>query len=269
MLFRSKLEQAYKEVSTVNEELQSVNANLENVVEKRTEELRFTIKKLVETDEGLNTFLYRSSHDLRGPITSLLGLAHLAKVQNQQDILVPYFFNMEHTALSMMRLLNRLGETAALFRATRHVTVVLVDEFLQSVRDQLNTINGHDDIRIEMENKIGKSILSDPTMLNHIVFHLMENSIVFRNGKDPFVGCKVYLKNHYFMIEVVDNGVGISPEVKDKIFEMFYRGSERSIGNGLGLFIVKKALEILEGTIEIESDPNKLTKFTVLIPYVT
>ncbi len=101
-----------------------MNTSLEKVVEDRTDELRLTIEKLIETDKGLNTFLYRSSHDLRGPITSLLGLAQVAKMQNDQDQLKPYFNNMENTAVSMLRLLKRLSETAALFRATLQVDVI-------------------------------------------------------------------------------------------------------------------------------------------------
>ncbi len=66
-------------------------------------------------------------------------------------------------------------------------------------------------------------------------------------------------------IQVTDNGTGISPDLKDKIFEMFYRGSERSIGNGLGLFMVRKALEILNGSIVLTSEPNMLTTFIVKI----
>lgn len=81
----------------------------------------------------------------------------------------------------------------------------------------------------------------------------MENSIVFRGESKPFVKCVFYIEERYLIIQVIDNGTGISPSERDRIFEMFYRGSEKSIGNGLGLFMVKKALEILDGTIQIES----------------
>ena len=261
-----KLEQAYEEVHAVNDQLQRVNTNLEKLVEDRTEELRLTLDKLVETNKGLDTFLYRSSHDLRGPIASLLGLARVAKMQNQQDELGTYFSSMENTAKRMIRLLNRLNDTGALFRAKRKIEIIKLEDFVQSLLIQLSHLNTNNALTIEIKNNVGESITCDRTLLNHIIVNLMENGIVFRGEENPFVMCVFYSDNRDFIIQVTDNGNGISLEERDRIFDMFYRGSEKSIGNGLGLFMVKKALEILEGSILIESEPNKLTTFTVRIP---
>lgn len=260
-----KLERANEQVLSVNEQLQRVNANLEKLVEDRTEELKFTLEKLIETDKGLDTFLYRSSHDLRGPITSLLGLAGVAKIQNQQGELDPYFRSMEDTAGRMLRLLKRLNDTAALFRAKRKTEIINVEGFVQSILTQLGNPDISNHIRIEIENHIGEFITGDRMLLNNIIVNLMENSIVFREENNPFVKCALYYEND-LVIQVTDNGIGISREVRDRIFDMFYRGSERSIGNGLGLFMVKKTLEILDGSIHIESEPGKLTMFIVRIP---
>lgn len=258
-----KLENAYEEVNSVNEELHRINANLEKLVENRTDELRHTIKKLIETDEGLNTFLYRSSHDLRGPITSLLGLAQLAKKQNQQPELGPYFDNIEKTATRMLRLLKRLVETSALFRAKLRSEPVDTETFIQQLKTQVNEINADHAVSVSINCSLGKTFKNDPRLLTLIVVNLMENSIVFRGSVNPFAQCEIYYESNFLVIKVTDNGIGISPEIQDKIFDMFYRGSERSLGNGLGMFMVKKALEILNGSIEIHSD--KLTTITVKI----
>ncbi|AYB31501.1 sensor histidine kinase [Chryseolinea soli] len=234
------------------------------MVENKTEELRETIKRLIETDKGLDTFLYRSSHDLRGPITSLLGLAQIAKMQNHQDDLDTYFESMEHTASKMLRLLHRLNDTGALFRYKRRMETINMEEIIQSIKFQLD--NSSDMVKIEIENRIDEPISSDPVLLNNIVLNLMENSIVFRGEIDPFVKSVFYLNDQHLVIKTIDNGIGIPPSVKDRIFEMFYRGSQKSVGNGLGLFMVKKALEILQGSIAIESQPNDLTTVTVTIP---
>jgi len=260
-----KLEHAYEELHTVNEALQRVNTGLEKVVENRTEELRRTIEKLIETDKGLNTFLYRSSHDLRGPITSLLGLAKVARMQNEQDQLTPYFLNMENTAVAMLRLLKRLSETAALFRAALQIDIIHTEEFIQVVMDQVRAVSCNSSVELEIENRVGESFVCDAYLLNHIIVNLMENGVVFRCADNPFVRCVLSLDHQVLTIQVTDNGTGISPDLKDKIFEMFYRGSERSIGNGLGLFMVRKALEILNGSIVLTSEPNVLTTFTVKI----
>lgn len=261
-----KLKQAYEEVYSVNAQLQRVNTNLEKLVEDRTEELKLTLDKLVETNKGLDTFLYRSSHDLRGPIASLLGLARLAKMQNRQNELGNYFGSMEDTAGRMLRLLKRLNDTGALFRAKRKTEVINMEDLRQSTLQQLSYLSADRAVKIEIENKVGESIVGDHMLLNHIIVNLMENSIVFSGEKNPYARCALYFENHHLIIQVTDNGIGISPEVRDRIFDMFYRGSEKSIGNGLGLFMVKKALEILDGSITIENGASKLTTFTVRIP---
>ena len=65
---------------------------------------------------------------------------------------------------------------------------------------------------------------------------------------------------------IEDNGIGISPNVKDQVFNMFYRGSEKSIGSGLGLYLVKKAIEKLQGDISIESIVLEFTRISVRLP---
>jgi signal transduction histidine kinase len=94
----------------------------------------------------------------------------------------------------------------------------------------------------------------------------MENSIVFRNDKQPYAKCVLSIEHEQLIINVIDNGTGIPLSVIDRISNMFFRGSEKSIGNGLGLFMVNKALEILEGSMEINSEPNVMTTITVKVP---
>ncbi len=263
----TKLEQAYEEVHSTNEELQRINLNLEKLVEDRTAELTLTIKKLTETDQGLDTFLYRSSHDLRGPIATILGLARLGKTQQSPDELNIYFKNIEKTSTRMLRLLKRLDETSSLFRAQRTLEVIHVDDMIQNIKTSIEELNVNNVVKIEFENNIGENFTGDAALLKCIIANLMENSIVFRGDSHPYAKCILSIENKQLTIHVIDNGTGIPASAIDRISNMFYRGSEKSIGNGLGLFMVKKALEILEGTMEINSEPDVMTTITVKIPY--
>ncbi len=261
-----KLEQAYEEVSSTNDELHRVNLNLEKLVENRTTELTHTIKRLTETDKGLDTFLYRSSHDLRGPIATILGLAHLGITQHNEDESKLYFTNIEKTSTRMLRLLKRLDETSSLFRAQRTLEVINVDDLFQNIKTSITELNTNNIVKIELENKTNQVFSSDAALLKCIIANLMENCIVFRNDKHPYAKCILSIDQEQLVINVIDNGTGIPSSVLDRISNMFYRGSEKSVGNGLGLFMVKKALEILEGTMEINSNPNIMTTITVRIP---
>lgn len=261
-----KLEHAYEEVNSTNEELQRVNLNLEKLVEDRTAELTLTIKRLTETDKGLDTFLYRSSHDLRGPIVTILGLANLGKTQQNVNELNLYFTNIEKTSTRMLRLLKRLDETSSLFRTQRTFEVIKVDEMIQCIKISIEQLNAGNIVKIVFENEIGKTFTGDESLLKCVIANLMENSIVFRGDHDPYAKCVLSLENGQLVIHVIDNGMGIPSFAIDRISDMFYRGSEKSIGNGLGLFMVKKALEILEGTMVINSEPNVMTTITIKIP---
>lgn len=263
-----KLEHAYEEVNSTNEELQRVNLNLEKLVEERTSELTLTIKKLVETDKGLETFLYRSSHDLRGPISTILGLARLGKTQQSPEELTLYLAKIEKTSTHMLRLLKRLVETSALFRAEHSREKINTDQLIEGVRASLDEWNTDNVVSIEFENRIGETILGDQALLSCIIVNLLENSIVFRGNVHPYARCVLDIEHGQLVINVVDNGMGIHSSAIDRISDMFYRGSEKSIGNGLGLFMVKKALEILNGTMKIESEPGIMTTVTIRIPYV-
>src|SRR5690606_29484042 len=110
------LERAHEEIQTVNDQLLKVNGNLEKLVEVRTAELKQAMQKLIETDEGLNLFLYRSSHDLRGPITTLQGLAGLARKENNQKEIEHYFDKILMSCEHMLRVLKKLNETNQIFR---------------------------------------------------------------------------------------------------------------------------------------------------------
>jgi ligand-binding sensor domain-containing protein/signal transduction histidine kinase len=261
-----KLEQAYEEVNSTNEELHRVNSNLEKLVESRTTELTRTIKKLTETDQGLDTFLYRSSHDLRGPIATILGLSRLGKTQHDLEELNLYFVNIEKTSTRMLRLLKRLDETSSLFRAQRTLEIINVDDLIQNIKTSIEELNTNNIVQIVFENKINRVFTSDIALLKCIIANLMENSIVFRNDKQPYAKCVLSIEHEQLIINVIDNGTGIPLSVIDRISNMFFRGSEKSIGNGLGLFMVNKALEILEGSMEINSEPNVMTTITVKVP---
>lgn len=263
-----KLELAYEEVNSTNEELQRVNLNLEKLVEERTSELTLTIKKLVETDKGLETFLYRSSHDLRGPISTILGLARLGKTYQSPEDLTLYLAKIEKTSTHMLRLLKRLAETSALFRAEHSLEKINTDQLIASVRTSLNEWNTDNVVKIEFENKIGETFTGDQALLTCIIVNLLENSIVFRSDDHPYARCVLAIEHGQLIINVIDNGMGIHSSAIDRISDMFYRGSEKSIGNGLGLFMVKKALEILNGTMEIDSKPGIITTVAIKIPYL-
>lgn len=260
------LERAHEEIQATNEELVRVNSNLEKLVDQRTVELRKTLHKLIETDQDLDTFLYRSSHDLRGPITTLMGLAQVAKHESTQPELDAYFDKINRSCVYMLKLLKKLNETNQIFRTKSHVGKIYWDQILADVKAELAQLDPDKSVAIIIENTITEYLESDNNLLTIIMVNLMENGIVFRSETNPFVKLHLSYASDMLFIRVSDNGIGIEGDARGSIFNMFYRGSEKSIGNGLGLYLVKKSVEILEGTITIASEPNTATSILVAIP---
>lgn len=260
------LERAHEEIQTVNDQLVKVNGNLEKLVELRTSELKQAMQKLIETDEGLNMFLYRSSHDLRGPITTLQGLARLAKIENRQQDVDHYFDKILQSCEHMLRVLKKLNETNEVFRAITTSIYINWNDLIKEILNDLKKMDPANEVNIVIENNVKKQVYSDPHLMNNIIHNLMENAIAFRRCVKPYVKLSLWDKDEDLIIKVSDNGIGIGEDIKDKIFEMFFRGSEHSRGNGLGLYLVKKSVELLGGNIEVVSNVQSATEVTVRIP---
>src|SRR6185437_11776540 len=124
------------------------------------------------------------------------------------------------------------------------------------------------DIRIKIDEC--DTFYSDPGRITIIFNNLISNAVRYSNPEavSPFVDIKVLSCNEKAVITIEDNGIGISKENHAKIFGMFYRISNKSIGSGLGLYIVKETVEKLHGTIQFESEPGKGTKFIITIPNI-
>jgi len=260
------LEQAHEEIKSTNEELLRINSNLEKLVDQRTRELRNTLQKLMDTDQDLNTFLYRSSHDLRGPITTLMGLAQLAKSENNQPELNRYFDKINFSCVHMLKLLKKLNETNFIFRTTSNSQKIEWAKLFREVHYELEKLDPNREVKVVIENEIHDDVYTDAHLLDVITLNLMENGIIFRGAVNPEVVMKLTRADDDLIITVKDNGIGIPEHIQDNIFGMFYRGSEQSIGNGLGLFLVKKSTDLLNGSIEIRSKVGEYTAVRVVIP---
>jgi signal transduction histidine kinase len=138
----------------------------------------------------------------------------------------------------------------------------LIDECIHS----LNHLPEFQKISFRKEIEPELTFHTEWTLLNAIVQNLIENGIKYSAEENPFVNIKVWSENGGVAIRVADNGQGISIEHQSKIFEMFYRATHQSRGTGLGLYILKRSVDKLQGQIDIESEPGIGSTFTVKLP---
>jgi signal transduction histidine kinase len=121
-------------------------------------------------------------------------------------------------------------------------------------------------VNIHHEDKF--QLRSDHKLMSIILENLLENAVIFRKTKQANIDIHLEVNQRHVVIQVRDDGTGIMKEYQDKVFEMFFRGSEKSKGNGLGLYLVKKAVQKLQGNISLESTEGQHTVFTISLPKV-
>ena len=106
-------------------------------------------------------------------------------------------------------------------------------------------------------------------MLSHVWINLLSNAIKFSNHGGT-ITVKLYKRDENTVFEISDNGIGMTEEIKNRIFEKFYQGdsSHSTRGNGIGLNIVNRIVTLAEGSVDVESEPQNGSKFTVTLPDV-
>lgn len=259
----SMLEEIRSQHETVvnqKEEIETLNASLEVQVKKRTEELE-------KKNQELDTFIYRASHDIRRPITTLLGLDNVFRLLVKDPVAAELFTHVSTTAKNMDRMLNKMRLIYELNQIDDSRDTIWIDQFVPKViigMEQDIQEKGID-LRSECSNV---SIEGNEALLSIVMRKLIENSIQFTRQDDhekPFIRVACQALEEEVIITVEDNGIGIEESTLPKIFDLYYRGTSRSTGNGLGLYLVRKALERMGGSVSVQSTFGVGTTFRIVL----
>ncbi|MDW3651155.1 MAG: hybrid sensor histidine kinase/response regulator [Bacteroidia bacterium] len=260
------LEIAQEEVLKANKELKELNEELDRRVKKRTAALVNSLNKLKDSKEELENFVYRASHDLKGPTARLLGLIQLSQMLPDDPSNLGY---MEEVIKGMDKIVENFIYVHTLHRNPLNKKAIDLEELVVESFEKLKLIPKAKGIQLKYEIEGGKYFASDPLLLNIILQNLLENAIHFHKGEncaDRFVNLRLIQDTEKLILEIEDNGQGIGNDIQHKIFQMFYRGSQESHGNGLGLYLVEHAVKKLEGKISIKSEVGRYSKFRIQLP---
>jgi len=229
-------------------------------------------KMLEKTNEELDRFVYSASHDLRAPLMSILGLIDIASNSNNK-------IEINECLSLMANRVNRLdefiGEIIDFSRNSRTEVTndpIYIDTMVREVIHDLQFIENFDQVQLQLEVEPNFLIYADKQRVEVILRNLISNAYKYHNPSkryEPFIKISALRENGSVKISVEDNGDGVSTDKHQKIFEMFYRGSEKSAGSGLGLYIARETVQKLNGTITIQSDYRSGSIFSVEIPQAT
>jgi signal transduction histidine kinase len=223
---------------------------------------------LSRTNAELDRFVYSTSHDLRAPLTSIMGLIDITlDSQNPNDV-KRYLSLMKDRVHSLDHFIKDITDYSRNNRLEVKREQVKLADLAHEVWESLKFSPEAENIDFIIDIPDDIYIESDKNRLRVIISNLISNAVRYHDLKKE----NQYIKLHYQMngrisyIHVEDNGQGIASEFHSKIFDMFFRANEQSKGSGLGLYIVKEALMKLSGSIKLESTVGIGTTFTIMLP---
>jgi signal transduction histidine kinase len=237
---------------------------------KAEKTLRKQNEELVKINKELDSFVYSVSHNLRAPLMSVLGLINLVQIENKKsdDGLNNYFGMMQHSIHKLDDTLKEILDYSRNARSELNVEQVDLKKMIDESFERLMYMEGSEEVERSVGVDEEASLYTDPYRLSVIINNLVSNAIKYRdpNKKQCYIDIRAKINTAALEITFRDNGIGISEEFKPKIFDMFFRATERSEGAGLGLYIVKETIEKLMGTIEVESKLGEGTSFKIRVP---
>jgi signal transduction histidine kinase len=252
-----------------SKQLKEVNLKLEEKVLERTQDLKKTNEKLDRAQGDLRNFLYKTSHDIRGPVATLKGLNNLGFDNINDHVFSKELLEKKSTQIEkMIRTLSRITVVADITNTILQAVEINFVKMMDEIKDfeRKNGLLKYIKISIEVEPNL--KVVSDPILIRMILENMVDNSLKFFNESkriEPYVKISVKSAGSDAMIMVEDNGVGIEVKPNQDVFTMFMRGSEKSETGGVGLYLCKICTDRLQGSIKLEKTSKAGTIFSIRI----
>lgn len=237
-----------------------MNETLEKEVDRRTRKLAYTVKEL-------DTVVYRLSHDFRRPLTTLIGLDHLGRSLTQNQETQEIFEKIGKTARQMDKMLYKMTFVHEINSQKPKFQLINLKQLVNDVACTFESELKRCDLNFKEEIDPTLEVNTDPAFLRIVVSNLLENALVYSaDHQNACIRISAGETGDTWYMDVEDNGSGISESIMPRIYEPFFRGSSVSEGNGLGLYLVKRATRRLKGRVDVMSSPKGGSRFTVQFP---
>jgi signal transduction histidine kinase len=272
-----------KPISDIVEKVGNVsetNLNQRLEVENRHDELgklattfNEMLERLENAFDAQKNFIANASHEIKTPITVMSTQIEVALLQKRHE---EQYETVLKSVLGSLKRLNILSTQLLLLAQTTGDRVKMsfepfrIDDIIWDIKEELLKIYPDSKIEIQLSEKLSHESLllnGDEQLMKVALMNLVDNGYKYSNDGSVVITLNTVV-NEEITVQLMNNGKGISPEVGNKIFDLFFRGnSEKKIkGFGIGLPLVKRIISLHGGTISFESLPNVLTRFTLKLP---
>ncbi|MEI7669951.1 MAG: GAF domain-containing sensor histidine kinase, partial [Pseudomonadota bacterium] len=224
--------------------------------------------ELKKTNDELDRFVYSTSHDLRVPLTNVMGLIDITNMTLKDDSAKKYLDMMKQSVVALDDVIRGILDYSLNSRSELACEETSIKEIVQKTQSMLKGYAGFEHIQFRLKTDEGIPLYTDKNRLTVVISNLISNSIKYYNKTEtvPYISITARVTEERALIYVEDNGIGIPEEYQEKIFDMFYRASSQATGSGLGLYILKETLNKLNGKISVVSGKDIGSTFVVEIP---
>ena len=271
-----------EELASINAKIEELNNDLEEKVELRTQQLKQTLQQLQESKDELSKalskekelsdlksrFVSMASHEFRTPLSTILSSASLVAKYTQTDEQAKRDKHILRIKSSVSNLTDLLNEFLSIGKiedgkVMAHMVEFNIKELLQSICTELQAI-AKPRQKIVLAHTGDTLVTLDPSLLRNVLINLLSNAIKF-SPEGGLISVASETKEKYISLRIKDSGMGISTEDQEHLFERFFRGKNATNiqGTGLGLHIVAKYIELMDGQINFESELEKGTEFII------
>lgn len=246
--------------------LENLNKELEKKVVEKTKNLETLLAREKELGELKSKFVTIASHEFRTPLSTILSSAYLIEKYDKTEDQFKRMKHLDRIIDSVKMLTDILNDFLSVGKIeegkiTPRYSNFNVNDLVTHMVKEMNVVKKKNQ-KIIYHHKGGLNAFLDPTLLKHIILNLLSNAIKF-SADDGLITITTEVTESKFILHVKDNGLGISKEDQQHLFERFFRASNASAiqGTGLGLHIVQKYTEILNGNILCKSELKEGTEF--------
>lgn len=237
-------------------------------IRQHAEELELRIAEREQTNAELEAFSYSVSHDLRAPIRAITGFADAVREEYGDRLDATGHEYLQHVldgAARMNRLVEDLLNYSRLSRVELELEAVPVARVTATALKNIGTHDGK--IKVAIPDNV--SVRGHEATLVQVIYNLVNNALKFRRPNvRPEINVSVEKNKGFGRITVADNGIGIAPQHRERIFQVFERlhGTEEFPGTGIGLAIVKRSIERMGGRFGLDSEVGRGSTFWVELP---
>ncbi|MDX2196993.1 MAG: HAMP domain-containing sensor histidine kinase [Cytophagales bacterium] len=223
---------------------------------------------LEEREKELDILLYKVTHDIKGPLNSIIGLSNVAMNDVNDPKALEYISHIKKNTEKLQEFVTDLLNVTKINIRQLEPAKVNFKEIVDDVLNSLQFLEGYKAIKFDLRIEQKSDFMSDPMMIYSVFQNIIENAIKYSDeSKDiPFLKIQINSTDLKTVIKFEDNGIGIEDNINEKVFEMFFRATNQSSGNGLGLYIVKKSIEKLGGSINMLSKLGEGTTTIITFP---